>query len=90
MNDKRAVMSACEYAIASLQNIKKGMIDTSHPKHQIAWAIGSIIVTLSSNLLSISQEVIRDAGNSSEPNAIDDIKTIQAKFNEFVERMIAE
>lgn len=90
MNDKRAVMSACEYAITSLQNIKKGMMDTSHPKHQVAWAIGSILITLSSNLLSISQDVIKDAGNSSEPNALDDIKTIQTKFNEFIDRMISE
>lgn len=90
MNDKRAVMSACEYAITSLQNIKKGMMDTSHPKHKIIWAVGSILVTLSSNLLAISQDVIKDASNSSEPNAIDDIKTIQSKFNEFIERMIAE
>jgi len=88
MNDKRAVMSACEFSITSLQNIKKGMMDSSHPKHAIIWAIGSIIVTLSSNLISISQDVIQKAANTAEPDAIEDLKEIQTRFNEFMDRMI--
>ncbi len=86
--DRKGIMSACDYSIASLQNIKKGLMDIGNPKQELNWAIGGIIIALASNLLAISQDVISQAPNQDEPSALNDIKEIQVKFNQFVEGMI--
>jgi len=86
--DRRGIMSACEYSISSLQNIKKGFLDVKNPKHELVWAIGGIIVTLTSNLLMISHDVIENAPTKDTPNALDDIREIQKQFNDMVEKMV--
>lgn len=86
--DRKGIMSACDYSIASLQNIKKGLMDIGNPKHELVWAVGGIIITLASNLLACSQEVIAAAPNQDDPNALDDIREIQRKFNDFVDGMV--
>ena len=88
MKDRKGIMSACDYSIASLQNIKKGLMDIGNPKQELNWAIGGIIIALASNLLAISQDVISQAPTQDEPCALKDIKQIQDKFNVFVEGMI--
>jgi len=87
-NDRRGIMSACEYSITSLQNIKKGLLDVGNPKQELVWAIGGIIVALSSNLLAITHEVIEQAPTQDNPNALNDLKEIKKRFNDFIDGMM--
>lgn len=88
MSERTNIMSACEYSIASLQNIKKGLLDMGSPNQQIAWAIGGIIISLVSNLMKICQEVVDEAAQSGNPNAREDLTKIKTQFNEFIDHMI--
>ena len=87
-NQTRTIMGATEYCLQSLQNLKKGMQDLGSPNQKVAMAIGGLIVTMTSNLIKISQEVIEQAALAKEPNAKEDLKLIQSKFNEFLDKMI--
>ncbi len=87
--DRKGIMSACDYSIVSMQNIKKGLMDIGNPKQELVWAIGGIIVALTSNLLAISQDVISQAPTQDKPNALEDIETIRIRFNQFVDGMVS-
>lgn len=88
MNQQRTIMGACDYSIASLQNIKSALMDLGNPQKQSNWAMGGLIVTLTSHLLRVSQETLLESIKSEESNAKNDIEAIKTKFNEFVDRMI--
>lgn len=90
MNEKRTVMAACEYSIESLKYIKKMLLDIGSPKQKAAWAVGGIIATLTANLLRICQDVIDEAAHSEKPSAVDDIKKIQERFTQFIDKMIGD
>src|SRR5690606_18845238 len=87
-NQNRTIMGALDYSIASLQNMKATMMDISHPHKQLNWAVGGIITTLVSTLLRTCHETFLDTGNTGDANATNDLKLIQSKFNEFLDRMI--
>ncbi len=86
----KTIIGATEYCLHSIQNLKKGMLDIGSPNQKIAMAIGGLIVTMTSSLIKISQEVIEEAAQAKEPNAKDDLKLIQSRFNEFLNTMIGE
>lgn len=86
--DRKGIMSACDYSIASLQNIKRGLMDIGSPKHELNWAVGGIVIALASNLLAITQDVITNAAKKDSPNALDDLKEIREKFNGFMDGML--
>ena len=87
-NDRRGIMSACEYSITSLQNIKKGLLDVGNHKQELVWAIGGIIVALASNLLAIAHEVIEQAPAQDNPSALTDLLEIKKRFNDFIDGMM--
>lgn len=87
-NQNRTIIGALDYSIASLQNIKTTLMDISHPQKELNWAVGGIITTLVSQLLRNCHETFIDTGNTGEANAKEDMKQIQAKFNDFMDRMI--
>lgn len=86
-NQKRTIMGACDYSIATLQGIKKTLADVGNPKKEINWAIGGVIITLSSYLLKLCSDRFTSL-DSEEANAKEDIKAIQTQFNEFIDRML--
>jgi len=88
MKQNRTIMGACDYSIAVLQNLKKTLMDYGNPNQEMTWAIGGIVVTLSSQLLKLCHEIFIDASKSGEPNAKEDIRAIQKSFNEFIDRMV--
>lgn len=87
-SQNRTIIGALDYSIASLQGIKSALMDISHPQKELNWAVGGIIVTLTSNLLRTCQDTFIETGQTGEANAQGDMKIIQAKFNEFMNRMI--
>ncbi len=87
-SQRRTIMGACEYSIASLQNLKKGLIDTSAKNIELNWAIGGIVATLTSNLIQLCDEVFNEALQTGEANAQQDIMEILTRFTQFVERMV--
>lgn len=89
MKQNRTILGACEYSIATLQGIKKSLMDYGHPNQDITWAVGGLIVTLSSHLLKLCNEIFLDVAKTGDPNAKDDIREIQDKFNAFIDGMLA-
>lgn len=88
----RSVMGALESSIETLRIMKGKMSDSTHPHHAMQWAIGSVITTLVSNLLRICNGVIGDSLQASQispdADATQDLRRIQAEFNEFIDRML--
>ena len=89
-NQSGTIIGAAEYCLQSIQNLKKGMMDIGGPNQKVAMAIGGLIVTMTSNLLLISHEVIEQAAQSEQPNAKEDLKLIQKRFNDFLTTMIGD
>lgn len=87
-NQNRTIMGACDYSLASLQNIKTALMDYGNPQKELNWAMGGLIVTLTSHLLRLCHETFVDAVQNDSPSAINDLKSIQDKFNDFMQRMI--
>lgn len=88
MSQKHTIMGACDYSIATLEHIKRDLINLDNANSEIVWAIGGIICSLTSNLLQSCNNVFLEAVQSGEANAKDDLKEIQSRFNAFIERMI--
>ena len=83
------VMNACEYCLCTLTQMKETLLDYGSPNQKVRWAVGGLIITLNSNLLSIVQEVLGNAVKNPTPDANEDLKEIREKFNQFIDRMIA-
>ena len=86
-NQRRTIMGACDYSIATLQGIKKTLGDISNTNKEINWAIGGIIITLTSQLLKLCNDRFMSL-DSEEANAKEDIQAIQTQFNEFIDWML--
>lgn len=87
-NQNRTIMGALDFSLESLKNMKTAMMDVGHPNKELNWAVGGIITTIVSNLIKIAHETILDSGNNEQANANSDLKIIQDKFNQFMDRMI--
>lgn len=87
-NQKRTIMGACDYSIATMQHLKKDLSDVGSKHQELNWAIGGIIITLVSQLIRTCDIVFNEAAQSNEKNAKQDISEIQHRFNEFVSQMI--
>lgn len=88
MSQKRTIIGACEYTIASMQNLKKDLQNIDAPNPELNWAIGGIVATLVSNLIQICDQVFQEAVAAGEPNAKQDLTQISTQFQAFVDRMI--
>jgi hypothetical protein len=87
-NQKRTIIGAIEYTIATMQNLKKDLQDIGAANHELNWAIGGIVATLSSNLLQICNQVFQESCAMGEPNAKQDLTEIKTQFSEFIDRMV--
>lgn len=84
---RSSVMRSTEYCIETLKNIRKSLMDVGNPKQEILWAVGSLIIVLTTGILSIAHEVLMKTDD--EPaSAIEDLKEIQKRFNDFFDQMI--
>ena len=86
--NRRGIMQACDYSLESLKNIKKSLMDLGNNNQELVWAVGGIIVALTSNLLAISQEVFEKSPIQDNPSAFNDLQEIKKRFNEFLDNMI--
>lgn len=87
-SQRRTIIGACEYSIATLQNLKKDLQDISSVNGELNWAIGGIVATLSSNLLQICDQVFQQSVSEGNPNAKQDLTEIKDKFSQFIDRMV--
>ncbi len=87
-SQKRTIIGACDYSIATMQNLKKDLQDISAVNPEINWAIGGIVATLVSNLIQICDQVFQIAAASGKPNAKQDLTEIKEQFNQFIDRMV--
>lgn len=87
-NQKRTIIGACDYSIATFQQLKKDMTDIGAANHELTWAIGSIVITLASQLIRICGHVFDEAAQSGEANAAQDLTEIKKRFNDVVAQMV--
>lgn len=87
-NQKRTIIGACEYSIATMQNLKKDLQDIGAANSELNWAIGGIVATLSSNLLQICNQVFQESVADGNPNAKQDLTEINTRFSDFIIRMV--
>lgn len=87
-NQKRTIIGACDYSIATLQNLKKDLqnIDAINPA--LNWATGGIVATLTSSLLHICDKVFLSSLADGNLNAVEDLTSIKRIFCEFIDRMV--
>lgn len=83
-------MGALDYSLESLKNIKSALVDLGNPNHDLNWAVGGIVASITSVLLEIMQRVFLESILSSEANAKDNLLQIQKEFNDFINRMIEQ
>jgi hypothetical protein len=88
MNQERTIIGACDYSIASLQNIRAALLDYGNSQKELNWAMGGLIVTLVSHLMRLCHETFVEATQSDSASAVNDMQAIQSKFNDFMQRMI--
>jgi len=87
-SQKRTIIGACEYSIATLQNLKKDLQDVGTNNPELNWAIGGIVATLSSNLLQICDQVFQESVADGKPDAKQDLTEIKERFSDFIDRMV--
>jgi hypothetical protein len=87
-SQKRTIIGACEYSIATLQNLKKDLQDVGANNPELNWAIGGIVATLSSNLLQICDQVFQESVAEGKPDAKQDLTEIKERFSDFIDRMV--
>lgn len=79
------VLNACEFCLQYLAKTKKTMIECKEHERENKWAIGSFVFILTSSLLQIMHETFTQPEHQS---GYDDIRTIQAEFNNFIDQML--
>lgn len=87
-SQRRTIMGACEYSIATMQNLKKDLQDVGAANQEVNWAIGGIVATLASNLLQICDQVFQESVAGGNPDAKQDLTEINTRFSDFIARMV--
>lgn len=87
-SQKHTIIGACDYTIATMQNLKRDLQDVSAINPELNWAIGGIVATLTSNLLQICNQVFQESAAEGKPNAKQDMREIRDQFSQFIDRMV--
>lgn len=87
-SQKRTIIGAIEYSLATMQNLKRDLQDVGANNPDLNWAIGGIVATLSSNLLQICNQVFQESAADGKPNAQQDLTEIKTRFGDFIDRMV--
>jgi len=87
-NQKRTIMGACEFSIATLQELRKDLLEIGAANSETRWAIGGVVITLAAHLLQICDQVFAESCAAGDPSAKQDLTEIQTRFNDFIDRMV--
>lgn len=87
-SQQRTIIGACEYSIASMQNLKKDLQQVGINNPQLNWAIGGIVATLVSHLIQICDQVFQESVADGTPDAKQDLTEIKERFGIFIDRMV--
>lgn len=87
-SQRRTIMGACDYSIATLQQLRKDLMDIDLENKEVIWAIGGIVTALTSNLLQTCHDVMTESTESGESDIRTDLIEIQSRVNAFIDRMI--
>lgn len=87
-SQRRTIMGACDYSIATLQQIKKDLGEIGNPNELMNWSIGGMVITMVSHLIQVCDKVLKKSVESGQGSAASDLKTIQDEFNIFFECML--
>ena len=81
-------MGAVDYTIATMQQLKKDLMDLGATDHEITWAIGGVVSTMTATLLQTSNDVFVEALQAHDNDMRTEILEIQKRFNAFVDKMV--
>ena len=84
----RSIMGACDSTIKTMQVLRARMLNVNNPTHELDWAIGGMISSMTAQFLVICNEVFEEALMLGNTEAKSDLISIQTKFNVFLDRMI--
>lgn len=87
-SQRRTIIGACEYSIATLHNLKKDLQNIDAVNPELNWAIGGIVATLTSKLLQICDQVFQESVADGCPDAKQDLTEIKDQFSNFIETRI--
>jgi hypothetical protein len=88
-NQRKTTLGACNYSIAVLQNLRQDLMDFDNKNKDILWAIGSITITLTTQILQTCCELFNDPSHLDEEVPVRaNLIEIRNRFNEFIDRMI--
>jgi len=88
MNQKRTILGACDYSIATIQNLRKDLLDVGANNSELNWAIGGMVATLVSNLIRTCDQVFQESVADGKPDAKQDLSEIQTRFSAFIDSMV--
>ncbi len=87
-SQKRTIIGAIEYSLATMQNLKKDLQDIGAVNPELNWAIGGLVATLTSTLLQICNQVFQESVAEGNPSAKQDVNEIKERFSAFVDGMV--
>ncbi len=87
-SQKRTIIGAVEYTIATMQNLKRDLQDIGAVNKEVNWAIGGIVATLTSTLLQTCNQVFQESAAGGKPCAKQDLTEIKEQFGAFIDRMV--
>lgn len=87
-NQKRTIIGACDYTIATMKNLKEDLCDISAENPELNWGIGGVVATLTSNLIQICDQVFQESVINRPPSAHQDMIKIKEQFGQFIDRMV--
>ena len=87
---RRTTMGAIDFSLEALNNLKKGLMNYGAPNFDLSWLIARIMSSLISNLILQCNEVISESLQENKSDAMENIREIQRRFNQFVDNLLED
>lgn len=84
----RTIIGTIDCSIQSLKNLKEEILSSPSDFKDRAFAVGGLVGTLVSVLITECEEVLLESAKSNDAEAVSDIREIGKRFNDFIERML--
>lgn len=83
----RTIMGSLDYCLESLHKIKQDLINNSD--NETLWTVSSLAILLVAFVHKESMDIITESLKFKESKATDDLREIQKRFNDFIDRMVS-
>jgi len=84
---RQSIIKASEHILQRTKEWRKCMMNIDNKHQKGAWALGGLLITLTSNLMIITENTFDESMQSGNPDINKDLDTIAHKFNELLTQM---